>query len=183
METPARVHQPQGACMKHVDLSRHLPCLLIAFALMVSSTLSTSYGNQDTYYIEIYDDTIERSLFSAPISSGETITLKYIHSVEKTPVFETYVMDADGRIYLSQTTVESSGYGLPEPQPGKRFYFNNGQVTFFGLHMEIPHLFLRVSYLNDMLILFKDHKLNLPRLTPRGDRVEIRIKAGKPRLE
>ncbi len=45
-----------------------------------------------------------------------SFTVKYIHSVERTPVWEMYTMD-DGEIILRETVFQSYGAGLPATSP------------------------------------------------------------------
>lgn len=48
------------------------------------------------------------------ISFNEKITIRYIHSVMKTPVLEHYLIMPDGRLLLTDTEFMSYGAGLPE---------------------------------------------------------------------
>jgi len=127
--------------------------------------------------IEVFDLTENRVLHSVPASPGDTFTLIYIHSVEKTPVYEVYTFDGCGHIYLLETTVEACGYGLPEVEEGDRFYFHSRGLTITDIYRKIDPLILRVSFLNKMLLAFNNNNgINLPEITSRGNRVEIRVR-------
>jgi hypothetical protein len=147
-------------------------CWAIFFAGFVWSG-----DSQGLYTIEVFDHTARCLLHSVPASPGEPFTLKYIHSVEKTPVYEVYTFDEQGRIFLIETTVESCGYGLPTVEPGNRFRFHEGKLTITDLRKKIDSLVMRVSYLNDMMLTFRESDtINLPRIAAGGDRVEIHIR-------
>lgn len=55
-------------------------------------------------------------LSSWRIGSDNTFTIKYIHSVERTPVWETYSVES-GEIILKETIFQSFGAGLPSTSP------------------------------------------------------------------
>lgn len=48
------------------------------------------------------------------INLNDRITIRYIHSVMKTPVLEHYLIMPDGRLLLTDTEFMSYGAGLPE---------------------------------------------------------------------
>ena len=110
------------------------------------------------------DDSAGRPVHRQRMTDGGRFALRYRHSVEKSPVEEIYEVAADGAIYLVETTVEASGYGLPECAPGQDCVTRDGRVTFRGLHRRIDHLVMRVSYLNDMWLIFDNVDLNLRRV-------------------
>jgi len=125
--------------------------------------------------IELLDTNTGAVVHAVPVFPGDGFTLKYIHSVEKTPVFERYVINASGDIYLQETIIKSSGYGLPETQSTGNFRFENGWLRITDFNLKISPLVFRVSYLNDMLLIFDEHIVNLPDIAPHGNRIEVRI--------
>jgi hypothetical protein len=129
------------------------------------------------FCLELVDTGIDRIVHTTPMAAGSCFTLRYIHSVEKTPVFETYRINADGDIYLQETTVKSSGYGLPTAETTGRFSFQNGWLRITDFNQMINPLIFRVSYLNDMLLIFDDHHVNLPAIAVPGHRIEVRIRS------
>lgn len=110
------------------------------------------------------------------MQNQERFILHYIHSVEKTLVEEIYEVSADGDIFLVETTVGSSGYGLPECAPGQDCDTIDGHVVFQGLHLKIDNLIMRVSYLNDMCLIFKNMAVNLRQVAPSGHRILIQAR-------
>ena len=128
------------------------------------------------FRLELLDTGTDRVVHAAPAPAGSRFTLQYMHSVEKTPVFETYRVDDSGDIYLQETTVKSSGYGLPEVESTSSFSFKNGWLRITKLNRKISPLVFRVSYLNDMFLIFDDHRVNLPDIAPPGHRIEVRIR-------
>lgn len=126
--------------------------------------------------LELLDTGTGRVVHAACVAVDSHFTLRYIHSVEKTPVFETYRINGDGEIYLEETVVKSSGYGLPEAAATGHYRFENGWLRITGFNKKINPLVFRVSYLNDMLLIFEDHRVNLPEIATPGHRIEVRIR-------
>jgi hypothetical protein len=155
--------------------------LRIAFLAMVVC-LSTGHPGQAAdaeFCLELVDTGIGRIVHTTPMAAGSCFTLRYIHSVEKTPVFETYRINAAGDIYLQETTVKSSGYGLPTAETTGHYSFQNGWLRITDFNQKINPLIFRVSYLNDMLLIFDDHRVNLPAIAVPGHRIEVRIRCEK----
>lgn len=129
------------------------------------------------FRLELVDTGIDRIVHTTPAAVGSCFTLRYMHSVQKTPVFEIYRIDGSGDIYLQETTVKSSGYGLPTAETTGHFNFKDGWLRITGFNRKIDPLVLRVSYLNDMLLIFGDHCVNLPDIAIPGHRIEVRIRS------
>ena len=84
----------------------------------------------------------ERGLELRP---DKVFSLKYTHSVEKTPVIETFQAQGNGTLLLISTKYKSYGVGLPSlPQEGK-LTVADGWLTLEGLHREYRILRVRVG--------------------------------------
>ena len=123
--------------------------------------------------LRLIDTTDGCELFRQRLPAGSRFTLVYRHSVEKSLVDEVYEVAADGSIFLVETTVRASGYGLPECAPGENCIGHGDAVTFPGLHIQIDDLIMRVSYLDDMWLKFEHTAVNLPEIAPRGHRIRV----------
>lgn len=67
-----------------------------------------------------------RIVFLKRIVPGETFTLSFIHSVEKSEVMDCFRIDADGRIILYQTEFSSLNAGLPAVVSGQEVLSRTG---------------------------------------------------------
>ncbi len=71
--------------------------------------------------------------------------MRYTHSVEKTPVVETFRILDDGRLMLISTAYQSYGVGLPSlPEEGK-LTVAGGWLVLENLHREYKDIRLRVG--------------------------------------
>ena len=144
--------------------------LMMVILMAAAPTAPVSAAGVD---LQLVDTTAGRTIFRQPLPAGGRFTLIYRHSVEKSLVDEVYEVDAEGTIFLVETTVRASGYGLPECAPGQNCISHGAEVTFPGLHQRIDDLIMRVSYLNDMWLLFDKTSVNLPRIAPGGHRIRV----------
>ncbi|AEH50323.1 DUF1850 domain-containing protein [Pseudothermotoga thermarum] len=95
----------------------------------------------------------QRVVWAKAIFDGK-FTMTYVHSVEKTPVYEFYKIDRDGYLHLYEARYSSYGAGLPsEPEEGFRIENNQLVLKITRKFEKIP---LRVSHLDGHGILFKD---------------------------
>jgi len=82
---------------------------------------------------------------SIPIGRDRIFSLRYTHSVEKTPVIETFQILDDGRLMLISTAYQSYGVGLPSlPSEGK-LTVAGGWLVLENLHREYRDIRLRVG--------------------------------------
>lgn len=91
---------------------------LIALAVLMLSPLVP---------VVLIHDAAGRALIEEPVSPGDLISINYTHSVEKTHVNETYVVDPEGRLALYSAAFESSGAGLPSDASYEIEQGGNGQ--------------------------------------------------------
>lgn len=85
------------------------------------------------------------------VSTGVMFNLSYIHSVEKTPVIEKYIIGNDYSLILDSIIFESQGAGLPFDYPGVNFSVHEGKFIFEKINhplkeiLIIPHEISRNS--------------------------------------
>lgn len=150
--------------------------VFLAFLFITSFIpLKVTIAESPSYCFKLYDWSDRREIKRIGIRPETRFTLKYIHSVQKSPVYEVYGFDSEGTIYLLETTVESSGYGLPEGETGEDYYFHDGKLTIKSIYKKINQLFIRVSYLNDMMLIVDGQCIHLPQIAPGGHRIEVTI--------
>ena len=93
------------------------------------------------------------------IKDGESFTVEYTHSVQLTPVSETYIIDK-GRVILVESYFESYGAGLPATTPYK-FEITDEGFRIYEINEVIEYLIYRTGaeVANHKLIL-GDHEYN-----------------------
>ena len=110
------------------------------------------------------------------IELGKTkvFSLRYTHSVEKTPVIEFFEILPDGRLVLTSTAYRSYGVGLPSlPEEGK-LTVSGGWFLLENLHREFPDIRLRVGPEAGVSIELNDKNYPIHQWYPAGSLVTIR---------
>ena len=70
--------------------------------------------------------------------------LSFIHSVQRTPVHEYFVISGDNKLVLDKTTYHSLGVGLPFSEENGKFISKNGEFVL-NMHREFESIPIRVS--------------------------------------
>lgn len=85
--------------------------------------------------------------FARVVSSGDSFSLRYTHSVKRKPVWDFYVIDAHHRIIQTKTVFPDSDFGLPSLAVGSETYtlLDDGNGCISGMQRLIPSLQLRVE--------------------------------------
>lgn len=88
---------------------RRLSALLVAIPLGAAAVATATSPDQ-----RLIVESVEsgRQVFAIPVNEGDTVTLAYTHSVEKTPVRDIYVVE-DGALRMARMEFSSFGAGLP----------------------------------------------------------------------
>ncbi|MFN3284496.1 MAG: DUF1850 domain-containing protein [Pseudothermotoga sp.] len=112
----------------------------------------------------------ERIIYTKRLEDGKFI-LTFVHSVEKTPVYEFYEVLADDTLYLYKTRYSSMGAGLLFQAEG-RFEIKDG---FFEAEIsrKFKEIFLRVSPLDGHGIVFTDGKVMFKEIAQTSDSLKI----------
>jgi len=86
-------------------MNRVFPLFLAAFLI--------APGLVPVHILEIRDVRRDQAVFMQRVSPGESFSLTFIHSVEKSPVADFFRLDDDYRIVLYETAFRSLNTGLP----------------------------------------------------------------------
>lgn len=77
---------------------------------------------------------------------GDVFGLSWTHSVERTEWRETYTVGPGGEIFLTASTFESAGAGLPDRLgDGETFRLEDGRMRIEGRHVPVGDLRVRLS--------------------------------------
>ena len=108
--------------------------------------------------------------------------MRYTHSVEKTPVVETFRVLDDGRLLLISTAYKSYGVGLPSlPSEGK-LTIRDGWFVLENLQREYRDIRLRVGPEAAVMLEQEQQSYPLHEWYPAGSLVIIRQQLSKKRI-
>ncbi|MBQ7922575.1 MAG: DUF1850 domain-containing protein [Clostridia bacterium] len=113
---------------------------------------------------------------------GYTFAVEFIHSVNLTPVIDTFHAE-DGYIQADSSLFYSYGAGMPtELNPGERFSFTeDGGMLISGMSYTYDKLSYIVGTVYDHYLIFPDtgERINLRELCGRNARVELILFGGR----
>jgi len=117
-----------------------------------------------------------RALFAKRVAPGDTFSLSFVHSVEKSPVIDYFRIDGEYRIILYQTEFRSLNTGLPAVvSAGEVFERTDGGFRLSGLARVLPEIHLQVSAAYGGTLAMKGEEVSLPALAGDGPlRISIR---------
>ena len=111
---------------------------------------------------------------TVPLGQSRIFSLLYTHSVEKTPVVETFRVLDDGRLLLISTAYKSYGVGLPSlPSEGK-LTIRDGWFVLENLQREYRDIRLRVGPEAAVMLEQEQQSYPLHEWYPAGSLVIIR---------
>jgi hypothetical protein len=113
---------------------------ILAAAAIIFLLLSSLYKMD---YLTASDMRTGEVLRSWKLGDGEFFTVKYTHSVQLTPVWETYEIQS-GDIVLKETIFQSFGAGLPSTSPYD-FEITEQGFRLYNIDMKITDLVYRVG--------------------------------------
>jgi hypothetical protein len=152
---------------------RFKACILfLLFSIYLSPSFSTA--NPCSICLTVRNLISNQILYKKPIKPGDTFTYAYTHSAEKLPVYETFVIDKNLDIVLTETKLKSLsvlGYILA---PGEKLILTKENVIIKSKR-SFKSLSLRVAYFYKQKIIFPDDEIELQQLAEQGDPIEIKI--------
>ena len=79
------------------------------------------------------------------LGDSNTFFLRYIHSVERTPVIENFLIQDDGQLLLTSTAYKSYGVGTPSLPEEGRLTLKDGWIVLDNLRRIYPDIRVRVG--------------------------------------
>jgi hypothetical protein len=125
--------------------------------------------------LEIVSRDSEAHLISLPITTGDTFTIRYLHSVARRPVNESFIIQADGLLNLTSTKWDMNGAGLPyEPEDTMIFTMDKGMYILTNINHQFHEIVQAVGTIAHHEILYQGRSLALEKVTQPGTAVRIR---------
>jgi len=101
-------------------------------------------------------------LLVAPLNYGERFTLNYIHSVDRTPIWEVHSVDSSGQIFIEEERFIMVGAGMGDLPGRGRWTGGEGVQAIKDMHYPIGEFVLRIGSLGvDHTIFWRETRTNL----------------------
>ena len=107
------------------------------------------------------------ALVELHLEPGQRFTIRYYHSVENAPIWETHSVDARGRIYIEEERYQKFGAGMGK-MPGVGRLVRRGSCEVIeGMHMPTGNFVLRIGSPGvDHTIIWGHRQVNLSSMAP-----------------
>ena len=115
-------------------------------------------------------------LASCPAEAGTEFSTRFIHSVQKTPVEEFFVVnDAQNGFVLRKTRYQSFGVGLPFLSTDGEFRREGEYFVMEGMDRSMQEILLRPGVSTELTLFFADERIPLYERVPLGSLVRVAI--------
>jgi hypothetical protein len=101
------------------------------------------------------------------LEAGELFTIRYTHSVENAPIWETHALDAQGRIYIEEERYLKFGAGMGKMPGVGRMVRRGPYEVIEAMHMPTGNFVLRIGLPGvDHTLIWRNHEINLSMIAP-----------------
>ena len=140
------------------------------WTLAVAALLALAAGFIPLHALEVRQSGgVGRVVFLTRVAPGDTFTLSFVHSVEKSEVTDYFRIDDDHRIILYQTEFGSLNTGLPAVvSEGEIFERTDRGFRLSNLDRVLPEIQLWVSEAYGGNLAMKGKEVSLPALAGNG---------------
>lgn len=145
----------------------------VALALLAAATAAFLMSGKGILVLS-NGDTGERYA-EYEMAPGDSFSITFIHSVNKSPVTDWYETDKNGRIWLRSTVYYDFGAGVPfDLNEGESLdYAENGAMVISNINREISPFLIFVGTVSDHTLLVNEKEISLRDLCGRNAKVNI----------
>ena len=158
------------------------PGLLFLLCLVLFSGPGPTWGkNPDKTTgprLVVSDYASGRIIVSLPVKSGDRFVIRYIHSVDHTPIFEQFRLDPEKGLVLEKTWFTMFGAGLGHWPGHGHLTQDKNWITISDMERPLGSFILRIGALSvGHTIIYHDREIDLSRLAA-GTRALVEFKPG-----
>ena len=148
--------------------------LLVIIVGLIPLTFTSVWSGSRPVLL-IRDHNTKEALLEIPVTYGQTFTIRYIHSVDKTPVFEVFRAVKGHGLVLEETYFRMFGAGMGHWEGHGKLVREGKWSKIKDIHWKLGSFLLRVGSTGvDHTILMDGGQWNLSRIAA-GRRVEVMI--------
>lgn len=147
--------------------------LVLATAVIMAIAVYLFLGSRFSFLVLEIPETGE-IVWAAPLSRDEHFQLRYIHSVDLLPVYDTYTGD-NMQLVLVETRFRSWGAGLGYMNEGV-LSGENGWTVIKAMQRQVGTVPLRVGTIAEHTLLYRGKEFRLRDYVPAQTLVHIRLR-------
>jgi len=137
---------------------------LILLFLLPAMSVSAVAGQP---HLVVRDYASGKIIMSLKVKRGDRFTIRYIHSVDKKPIFEQFRLDTKNGLVLEKTWFRIFGAGLGHWPGHGQLTQKDGWITIDKMNYTLGSFVLRIGSPGvDHTILYHQQEINLSALAP-----------------
>jgi len=151
---------------------------LISFIILfwMITTPSLSPGEEKSlYFLQLKIAETKEVLLSFPVQGGDRFYLYYIHSSDKTPILDTFLIEAEGQLVLIEEAYRWYGAGLEFQNHGDINLIHGKQWVKVRLRRTLNDLYLRVGRVAQQVFIYENQYVPLDSLVRPGEAILISV--------
>jgi len=128
--------------------------------------------------LTIKDGETGKIVFNIPIQVGGQFSIRYIHSIHKTPVTEFYSINKDLNIVVDKVIFKTYGVGMQSDiEAGEKFKIENGNYVLNHLNRVLPYFDQRIGQViaNHQLTI-GNNTIPLSKISKSGNWIRFQVK-------
>ncbi len=125
----------------------------------------------------VTDDSTGEVLFSTAVEPGDVFGMKYVHSVNKSPIEDVFEILDDNRIMLKKTVFRSFGAGVPyELEEGQVLDVMDDRIEISNINRRIDRYLLKIGTIAEHTLCINGLEIRMDSLAGpmRTVRLEVR---------
>lgn len=158
--------------MAPLRAKRYVLILLVALSLLI--VFACFLFPVPAFIIVNLDGEREETRAIVRVSAGSGFTIRYIHSVDRLPVYESFFVDDDHRLLLSETRFLMLGAGMSDSEG--ELVFDGPWTIVRSINREVSPFHLRVSSIAEQTLLINDRVIKLKDIAPEGGLLKFEVR-------
>ena len=165
------------SCRHSPNFKKRLITAAVIMVFITAAAFVLSMLSDD--YLVMYDSDTGVTYITQKAEEGLTFSVEFIHSVNQTPVKDTYIIE-NGKIRAYSTTYRSFGAGVQTALEGdqKMTYDDNGNMVITGFDITYDPLRYIVGTVSDHILTLNGEEISLRNMCGRNARVVFEICSG-----
>ena len=150
--------------------------LAAAVLMLIITAAAVIFSQLNVNYLVLYDSDSSKRYITEKAENGLMFSVEFIHSVNQTPVKDTYIIE-NGEIRAFSTTYRSFGAGVQTAlQEGQKItYDDNGNMIITGFDISYDPLRYIVGTVSDHILYINGEEISLRDTCGRNARVVFEI--------
>ena len=162
------------SCKPCADFRKKLIAAAVLMIIITAAAFAINILSAD--YLVMYDSDTGKRYITEKADDGLMFSVEFVHSVNQTPVKDTYIIE-NGEIRAYSTTYRSFGAGVQTALEGdqKMTYDDNGNMVITGFDITYDPLRYIVGTVSDHILTFGGEEISLRNMCGRNARIVFEI--------